>query len=104
MRKAMLYKKKLQDEQGREYVLCYSLVIHATENGRVYGAEIEKTAESGQQERSLLCGVSESREETQRFIKNLWVGSALPSELDAIYDDFIGAKEWQESRGISAAC
>lgn len=104
MKKTVLYQKKLQDGCNRECTLCYSLVIHATESGKVYGAEIEKTDEIGQQESALIYGVSENKEDVQYFMRRLCLGSALPLELDALYDDFIGEKEWQESGGISAAC
>lgn len=104
MRKTLLYKKRLQDELGREYILCYSLVIRAAEHGRVYGVEVEKTDEYGRQERELIIGVSEQREDALYFLERLWRGAAMPTELDALYDDFIGEREWQEVRGIYAAC
>ena len=103
MRKTLIYKKRLQDEMGREYILCYSLVIRAAEHGRVYGVEVEKTDEYGQQERELLYGVSERKEEAQYFLERLWRGSAVPTELDALYDDYIGEKEWPAVRGVYAA-
>ena len=43
MRKTLIYKKRVQDETGREYILWYSLVIRVAEHGRIYGVEIEKT-------------------------------------------------------------
>lgn len=104
MRKALIYKKKLQDEMGREYILCYSLVIRAAEHGRIYGVEVEKTDEYGRQERELIAGVSEEKKEAQYFLEKLWRGAATPTELDALYDDYIGEREWQEVRGIYAAC
>ena len=39
MRKTLIYKKRVQDETGREYILWYSLVIRVAEHGRIYGAE-----------------------------------------------------------------
>ena len=45
MRKTLIYKKRVQDETGREYILWYSLVIRVAEHGRIYGVEIEKTNE-----------------------------------------------------------
>ena len=104
MRKALIYKKKLQDEMGREYILCYSLVIRAAEHGRIYGVEVEKTDEYGWQERELIAGVSEEKKEAQYFLEKLWRGAATPAELDALYDDYIGEREWQDVRGIYAAC
>lgn len=104
MRKTLIYKKRVQDEMGREYILCYSLVIRAAEHGRVYGVEVEKTDEYGRQERELIYGVSEQKEDAQYFLERLWRGSAMPTELDALYDDYIGEKEWQDVRGIYAAC
>ena len=53
MRKTLIYKKRVQDETGREYILWYSLVIRVAEHGRIYGVEIEKTNEYGRQERYL---------------------------------------------------
>lgn len=104
MRKTLIYKKRVQDEMGREYILCYSLVIRAAEHGRVYGVEVEKTDECGRQERELISGVSERKEDAQYFLERLWRGAAMPTELDALYDDYIGEREWQEVRGIYAAC
>lgn len=104
MRKTLIYKKRLQDEMGKEYILGYSLVICAAEHGRVYGVEVEKTDEYGRQERELITGVSEEKEEAQYFLERLWRGAAMPAELDALYDDYIGEKEWQDVRGIYAAC
>ena len=42
--------------------------------------------------------------ETQYFLERLWCGAAMPAELNALYDDYIGEKEWQDDRGIYAAC
>ena len=58
MRKTLIYKKRVQDETGREYILWYSLVIRVAEHGRIYGVEIEKTNEYGRQERALIAGIS----------------------------------------------
>ena len=91
MRKTLIYKKRVQDETGREYILWYSL-------------EIEKTNEYGRQERALIAGISEEKKETQYFLERLWCGAAMPAELNALYDDYIGEKEWQDDRGIYAAC
>ena len=55
MRKNLIYKKRVQDETGREYILWYSLVIRVAEHGRIYGVEIEKTNEYGRQERALIA-------------------------------------------------
>ena len=55
MRKTLIYKKRVQDETGREYILWYSLVIRVAEHGRIYGVEIEKTNEYGRQERALIA-------------------------------------------------
>ena len=33
MRKTLIYKKRVQDETGREYILWYSLVIRVAEHG-----------------------------------------------------------------------
>ena len=104
MRKTLLYKKRIRNEEGREYLLCYSLVVHAAEGRRIYGVEVEKTDRLGWQERELLYGISERKEEAQAFIGKLWKGSALPTEIAALYDDFIGEKEWQGERGMFAAC
>ena len=54
MRKTLIYKKRVQDETGREYILWYSLVIRVAEHGRIYGVEIDKTNEYGRQERALI--------------------------------------------------
>lgn len=61
MRKTLIYKKRVQDETGREYILWYSLVIRVAEHGRIYGVEIEKTNEYGRQERALIAGISEEK-------------------------------------------
>ena len=104
MRKNLIYKKRVQDETGREYILCYSLVIRVAEHGRIYGVEIEKTNEYGRQERALIAGISEEKKETQYFLERLWCGVTMPAELNALYDDYISEKEWQDDRGIYAAC
>ena len=65
MRKTLIYKKRVQDETGREYILWYSLVIRVAEHGRIYGVEIEKTNEYGRQERALIAGISEEKKETR---------------------------------------
>lgn len=104
MRKTLIYKKRVQDETGREYILWYSLVIRVAEHGRIYGVETEKTNEYGRQERALIAGISEEKKETQYFLERLWCGAAMPAELNALYDDYIGEKEWQDDRGIYAAC
>ena len=104
MRKTLIYKNRVQDETGREYILWYSLVIRVAEHGRIYGVEIEKTNEYGRQERALIAGISEEKKETQYFLERLWCGAAMPAELNALYDDYIGEKEWQDDRGIYAAC
>ena len=44
------------------------------------------------------------KKETQYFLERLWCGAAMPAELNALYDDYIGEKEWQDDRGIYAAC
>ena len=71
MRKNLIYKKRVQDETGREYILWYSLVIRVAEHGRIYGVEIEKTNEYGRQERALIAGISEEKKETQFSGKTL---------------------------------
>lgn len=38
------------------------------------------------------------------FWKDSGAGAAMPAELNALYDDYIGEKEWQDDRGIYAAC
>lgn len=63
-----------------------------------------KTNEYGRQERALIAGISEEKKETQYFLERLWCGVAMPAELNALYDDYIGEKEWQDDRGIYAAC
>ena len=60
--------------------------------------------EYGRQERALIAGISEEKKETQYFLERLWCGAAMPAELNALYDDYIGEKEWQDDRGIYAAC
>jgi hypothetical protein len=60
--------------------------------------------EYGRQERALIAGISEEKKETQYFLERLWCGVAMPAELNALYDDYIGEKEWQDDRGIYAAC
>ena len=47
MRKTLIYKKRVQDETGREYILWYSLVIRVAEHGRIYGVEIERIRTAG---------------------------------------------------------
>lgn len=79
-------------------------MIRVAEHGRIYGVEIEKTNEYGRQERALIAGISEEKKETQYFLERLWCGAAMPAELNALYDDYIGEKEWQDDRGIYAAC
>ena len=88
MRKTLIYKKRVQDETGREYILWYSLVIRVAEHGRIYGVEIEKTNEYGRQERALIAGISEEKKEPQYFLERLWCGAAMPAELNALYDEF----------------
>ena len=51
-----------------------------------------------------IAGISEEKKETQYFLERLWCGAAMPAELNALYDDYIGEKEWQDDRGIYAAC
>ena len=53
---------------------------------------------------ALIAGISEEKKETQYFLERLWCGVAMPAELNALYDDYIGEKEWQDDRGIYAAC
>lgn len=64
----------------------------------------KKQTEYGRQERALIAGISEEKKETQYFLERLWCGAAMPAELNALYDDYIGEKEWQDDRGIYAAC
>ena len=72
----MIYKKRVQDETGREYILWYSLVIRVAEHGRIYGVEIEKTNEYGRQERALIAVSPKKKRKHSIFWKDS--GAELP--------------------------
>ncbi len=91
---ALVYEQRIRDEEDREYLLCYSLLMQPTTPGRVYGVAVEKTDAAGTKEADRLLGVSEYEEEARCFLDRLWRGAALPTELPALYDDFIGEREW----------
>lgn len=105
MAKTLICEKKLRDELHREYILKYSLLIRSGESGKFYGVEIERMDARGVRERDALQGVSEKRKEAERFISRLWRGNAFPTELAALYDDFVGEREGAEvHRAVRPAC
>lgn len=91
---AWIYEQRVRDEEDREYLLRYSLLMQPTAHGQVYGVAVEKTDAAGMKEAERLLGVSEYEEEARCFLNRLWRGAALPTELPALYDDFIGEREW----------
>ncbi|MGN0135838.1 DUF6514 family protein [Anaerotignum sp.] len=104
MKKILIGEKKIRDGLCKEYILKYSLLIRSGESGKIYGVEIERMDACGICEKDTL-GVSEQKKEVERFISKLWKGNALPIELAALYDDFVGEKEWKEDdEGILPAC
>ena len=83
---------------GRMLSLCLALILLTVPvSAALSGCH-------GRQERALIAGISEEKKETQYFLERLWCGAAMPAELNALYDDYIGEKEWQDDRGIYAAC
>lgn len=101
MRKILICQKRFLDEDKKEYSLNYALLIRSGEFGKVYGVEIELYDDETFVEKDLLQGLSEKREEVEKFIRILWTGTALPVELSALGDDFIGAKEWLGDQGTT---
>ena len=91
--KTMLYQTTCQDERKREYDLKYFLVTEQTEQGKVYGVEIEKGGQDVR-EHQTVCGVSEQKEEVEQFLYRLFAGTAVPIELPALCDDFMSEREY----------
>lgn len=104
MRKTLIYKKRVQDETGQR---IYP-VVFSGDSCRRARADLwrgnRKNKRIRTAGRALIAGISEEKKETQYFLERLWCGAAMPAELNALYDDYIGEKEWQDDRGIYAAC
>ena len=99
MEKIMLFQNNIVNEENMLFHLEYSLLIRSAEWGKSYGVEIVKSDARGIVESEFTEGISEDREQLELFLARLAKGVALPEELTALCDDYIGEKEqlkWQE--------
>lgn len=94
MERKNLFSKKMIGEEKKEYCLDYSLLMHSTEYGNVYGIEIRKTANKTVVESDRVEGVSERMEEAEYLLRKLAEGLATPVELAALCDDYISEREY----------
>ncbi len=96
MEKMLFCEKQFLDENGREFRLAYWLVTRSVKRERTYGVAVEKTGAAGICECDTFCGLSQEREAVEEFLRRLCRGTALPTELAALCDDFISEQECAE--------
>lgn len=103
MEKKLFCTKQLPDENGREIRLAYWLLIYSAKRERTYGVAVEKSDATGVCEWDAFCGLSQERESVERFLRKLCRGTALPTELAALCDDFVSEQEAAEQRDSALA-
>jgi len=93
MERMKCYEKIFIAEEKKRYSLEYSLLIQSAEQGKIYGAGIEKKDETGNLEKEDVLGMCGSRKEAEQFIFRLAEGLAFPEELVYLCDDYIFERE-----------
>ena len=83
-----LYHRSVETEETT-YQLEYSLLVHAVEQGKIYGVCIGKTDAAGNKEKDCVEGLSENFEKAEQLLKKLADGNVFPIHLAEVCDDFL---------------